>query len=71
MSYRRSLSFADDEQMLVAEYDSNGGSRFAKEAMRFFLRYRDKIMLLPDGLSLASKPIFSDSKKNALKQLKK
>jgi hypothetical protein len=75
MSFRRSLSFADDEHMLVKEYDDNGGSRFAKEAMRFFIRYRDKMMLLPDGLSLAQRPQLPntnvDIKSKALKQLKK
>lgn len=62
--------------MLVKEYDDNGGSRFAKEAMRFFIKYRDKMMLLPDGLSFTHKPIVNantnvDIKNKALKQLKR
>lgn len=45
MSYRRSLSFADNEEYLLQEFDNNGKSTFAKEAMKFFLRYRDKMVI--------------------------
>lgn len=52
MSFRRSISFADYEEDLVKHYDKNGKSDFAKEAMKFYLRYRNKIAILPDSINL-------------------
>jgi hypothetical protein len=51
MSYRRSLSFAEYEEDLVNHYDNNGKSDFAKEAMKFYLRYKDRITILPEDIS--------------------
>lgn len=66
MSNRRSLSFDSDEDDLLKEFDFNGKSKFAKEAMKFFIRFRDKIFILPDGLSINHKPkvIDIEQKKN-------
>lgn len=45
MSYRRGLSFASSEKHLVDYYDNNGKSDFAKEAMKFFIRFKDKVFI--------------------------
>lgn len=50
MSYRRPLSFRNDEKYLLDEFDSNGGSKFAKEAMRYYIKYRNKV--LPDEIKV-------------------
>lgn len=49
MSYRRSLSFAKHEVDILEFFDANGKSDIAKESMKFYMRYRDKITILPDG----------------------
>jgi hypothetical protein len=54
LSWRRSLSFSEDELELVNHFDNNGKSDFAKEAIKFFLRFRDKLYIIPDGLSVGS-----------------
>ncbi len=51
MSWRRSLSFANDEEDLKNDYDNNGGSRYAKDAMRFFKKYIDKICIVNDNVN--------------------
>jgi hypothetical protein len=54
LSYRRSLSFAEHEEVLVNYYDNNGKSDFAKEAMKFYLRYKDRITILPENVFINS-----------------
>jgi len=73
MSWRRSLSFAEDEEELVGHFDNNGKSDFAKEAMKFFLRFRDKLYVIPDGLSIGhiSKPVKSEVKNKMIKLIQK
>jgi hypothetical protein len=44
MSYRRGLSFADDEKELVDYFDNNGKSDIAKEAMRFYKENKDNVL---------------------------
>jgi hypothetical protein len=75
LSWRRSLSFAEDELELVNHFDSNGKSDFAKEAMKFFLRFRDRMFLLPDGLSInhnyISKSVKDETKNKMIKLIQK
>jgi hypothetical protein len=52
MSWRRSLSFADGEEHLLNEFDKNGKSDFAKEAIKFFIKFRDRVFIVPDGMSI-------------------
>ena len=47
MSYRRSLSFSEQEQELLTYFDSNGKSDIAKVALDFYQKYKDKV--IPDG----------------------
>jgi len=44
MSYRRSLSFAEDEEELLKYFDSNGKSDIAKEAMKFHKEYKNRVI---------------------------
>jgi hypothetical protein len=73
MSWRRSLSFAEDELELVNHFDNNGKSDFAKEAMKFFLRFKDKLYLIPDGLSINQihKPTKNEVKTKMIKLIQK
>jgi hypothetical protein len=66
MSWRRSLSFSEHEKDLKDDYDSNGGSKYAKECMKFFKNFKDKVFIVPDGLSINHKPrvIGNEQKKN-------
>lgn len=41
----RSLSFKENEKDLAIEYDNNGRSEFAKMAMKFYLKNKDKIII--------------------------
>ena len=50
MSYRRSVSFSECEKELLREFDTNGKSDFAKEAMKYYLKYKDKI--IPDEVKI-------------------
>jgi hypothetical protein len=47
MSYRRSLSFSEQEQELLKYFDTNGKSDIAKEALYFYQKYKDKV--IPEG----------------------
>jgi hypothetical protein len=47
MSYRRSLSFSEQEQELLKYFDNNGKSDIAKLALEFYRRNKDKV--IPDG----------------------
>lgn len=47
MSYRRSLSFAEDEQELLEYFDTHGKSDIAKTALEFYRKYQDKV--IPEG----------------------
>lgn len=67
MSNRRSLSFDSDESELLQEFDNNGKSRFAKEAMKFFIKFRDKVFIIPDGMS--NRHIIDVEKKKNIKSL--
>lgn len=70
MSWRRSLSFAEDEKDLVNHFDSNGKSDFAKEAMKFFLRFKDKLYIIPDEFSIGKvNRIVKDETKNKMIKL--
>jgi hypothetical protein len=73
LSWRRSLSFAEDELELVNHFDSNGKSDFAKEAMKFFLKFKDKLYIIPDGLSIGkiNRPIKDDTKNKMIKLIQK
>jgi hypothetical protein len=73
MSFRRSLSFAEDEEDLVNHFDSNGKSDFAKEAMKFFLRFRDKLYVIPDGFGIGnvSRPVKNEVKNKMIKLIQK
>lgn len=52
MSWRRSLSFAEGEEHLLNEFDAKGKSDFAKEAMKFFIKFKDRVFIVPDGMSI-------------------
>jgi hypothetical protein len=52
MSWRRSLSFAEGEEHLLNEFDSKGKSDFAKEAIKFFIKFKDRVFIVSDGLSI-------------------
>lgn len=67
MSDRRSISFDSDESEILKEFDNNGKSRFAKEAMRFFIKFRDKVFIVPDGMS--NRHIVDIEKKKNIKSL--
>jgi len=70
MSWRRSLSFDSDEDELLVEFDSNGKSKFAKEAMKFFIKFKDRVAILPDGLSLNHRPkVVNNEHKKTIKSL--
>lgn len=56
MSWRRSLSFSSDEEDLKDDYDNNGGSKYAKESMKFFKKYKDKIIIVNDNVNLGFNP---------------
>jgi hypothetical protein len=47
MSYRRSLSFSEQEKELLQYFDTNGKSDIAKIALEFYRKYKDKV--IPDG----------------------
>lgn len=67
MSIRRGLSFADCEIDLVEDYDKNGGSKYAKQCMRFFKIFKDKVVLLDNHASISHKTsinVNSEQKKN-------
>jgi hypothetical protein len=51
MSYRRSISFADDEKELLEYFDENGKSDIAKEAMIFYRDNKDRV-ISPGVISL-------------------
>jgi hypothetical protein len=70
MSYRRCISFTDDEKDLVNHFDNNGKSDFVKEAIKFFLRFRDKLYIVPDGLSV-SKTVKNEVKNKMIKLIQK
>jgi len=55
MSIRRGLSFADSEIDLVEDYDNNGGSKYAKQCMKFFKMFKDKVVLVNNHASLYQK----------------
>lgn len=44
MSYRRSLSFSDNEKDLLDYFDNNGKSDIAKEAMKFYKEHKDNVI---------------------------
>lgn len=44
MSFRRSLSFADDEEELLNYFDNNGKSDIAKEALKFYRENKDRVL---------------------------
>lgn len=44
MSFRRSISFADDEEELVNYFDNNGKSDIAKQAMKFYKENKDRVL---------------------------
>jgi hypothetical protein len=70
VSWRRSLSFATDEEDLKDDYDSNGGSKYAKECMKFFKNFKDKVFIVPDGLSIGYKPrVVNNEHKKSIKSL--
>lgn len=70
MSWRRSLSFDSDEDELLIEFDSNGKSKFAKEAMKFFIKFKDRVAIVPDGLSLNHRPkVVNSEHKKTIKSL--
>jgi hypothetical protein len=76
LSWRRSLSFAEDELELVNHFDNNGKSDFAKEAMKFFLRFKDKLYIIPDGLSISgiskvNRPVKDETKNKMIKLIQK
>lgn len=45
MSFRRSLSFAEDEKEILDYFDNNGKSDVAKLAMIFYRDNKDKLMI--------------------------
>jgi hypothetical protein len=47
MSYRRSLSFSEQEQELLSYFDTHGKSDIVKTALDFYKRNKDKV--IPDG----------------------
>lgn len=69
MSNRRSLSFDSDEDELLKEFDTNGKSKFAKEAIKFFIRFRDKLFIVPDGLSINQHKSFINQEQKSIKKL--
>jgi hypothetical protein len=73
LSWRRSLSFSEDEKELVNHFDSNGKSDFAKEAMKFFLRFKDKLYIIPDGFSISkvNRPVKDDTKNKMIKLIQR
>jgi hypothetical protein len=68
MSWRRSLSFADGEEHLLNEFDNNGKSDFAKEAIKFFIKFRDRVFIIPDGVSIQNQPKNPKMSKNNVKK---
>jgi hypothetical protein len=72
MSWRRSLSFSEDERELVNHFDNNGKSDFAKEAMKFFLKFKDKLYIIPDGFSVnKTQPVKNEVKNKMIKLIQK
>ena len=59
MSYRRSLSFSEQEKELLNQFDSHGKSDFAKEAMKYYIRYKSKP--IPDEVKFEILKLFSSS----------
>jgi len=45
MSYRRALSFSENEKELVDYFDTNGKSEIGKQALRFYKDNKDKIVV--------------------------
>jgi hypothetical protein len=70
LSWRRSLSFSEDELELVNHFDNSGKSDFAKEAMKFFLRFRDKVCIISDGFSV-NRPVKSEVKNKMIKLIQR
>jgi hypothetical protein len=68
MSWRRSLSFSTDEEDLKNHFDTGGRSDFAKEAMKFFIKFRDKVFIVPDGMSFNHSPKTAQIPKNNIKK---
>lgn len=45
MSIRRSISFKETEDELLNFYDENGKSDIAKDAMKFYIKNKDKLII--------------------------
>lgn len=73
MSWRRSLSFAENEKDLLEDYDRNGGSKYAKYCMRFVKKFENKFFIIPDGLNIThmSKPVKNEVKSKMIKLIQR
>lgn len=68
MSIRRSISFKETEDTLLNYYDKNGKSDIAKDALKFYIKNKDKIIINNLG-ELA--PLLNNNTNNTQKEIPK
>lgn len=68
MSWRRGLSFSDNEKDLKDDFDNLGKSDYVKRAMRFLKQFENRVFIVPEGMSFNTSSLIPQKPKRNVKK---